>query len=88
METPSISGLYELAIGATAEDEAILVQYWQQFGFSVGQSGTLNATQANQLYGVNSSLRSLRLHNQVTDRSLLRLMIWEKPVNEGLELTP
>ena len=87
-EAPSISGLYELAIGATAEDEAALIQYWQQFGFSEGQSGTLSATQANQLYGVNSSLRSLRLHNQVTDRSLLRLMVWEQPVNEGLGLTP
>lgn len=88
METPSISGLYELVIGATAKNEAVLVQYWQQFGFSVGQSGTLNATPANQLYGVNSNLRSLRLHNQVKDRSLLRLMIWEEPVNKGLELTP
>ncbi len=87
-DAPSISGLYELAIGATAENEAALIEYWQQFGFSVGQSGTLSATQANQLYGVNSSLRSHRLHNQVTDRSLLRLMVWEKPVNEGLGLTP
>ncbi len=88
MEKPSISGLYELAIGATAEDEAYLIEYWQQFGFTVGQSGTLSATQANQLYGVDSSLRSLRLYNQVTDRSLLRLMVWEEPVNEGLGLTP
>ena len=88
METASISGLYELAIGATVEDEASLIQYWRQFGFSVGQSGTLSATQANELYGVNSNLRSLRLHNQVTDRSLLRLMVWEEAVNEGLGLTP
>ncbi|EGJ30297.1 MULTISPECIES: hypothetical protein [Moorena] len=87
-DAPSISGLYELAIGATAEDEAALIEYWQQFGFSVGQSGTLSATQANQLYGVNSSLRSHRLHNQLKDRGLLRLMVWEKPVNEGLGLTP
>ena len=89
METPSsISGLYELAIGATAEDEASLIEYWQQFGFTVGESGTISATQANRLYGVHSSLRSLRLYNQVTDRSLLRLMVWEEPVNEGLGLTP
>ncbi len=88
METPSISGLYEIVIGATAEDESFLIQYWQQFGFNIGQSGKLDATQANQLYGVNSSLRSHRLQNQVTDRSLLRFMVWEKPVNEGLGLTP
>jgi uncharacterized glyoxalase superfamily protein PhnB len=88
METPSISGLYEIVIGATAEDESFLIQYWQQFGFNVGQSGNLDASQAKQLYGVNSNLRSHRLHNQVTDRSLLRLMVWEKPVNEGLGMTP
>ncbi len=58
METPSISGLYELVIAATAEYESVLIQYWQQFGFTVGESGTLNAIQANQLYGINSSLRS------------------------------
>ncbi|MGB7444412.1 MAG: VOC family protein [Coleofasciculaceae cyanobacterium] len=88
METQPISGLYELVIGITAENEAVLIQYWQQFGFTVGESGNLNATQANKLYGVNSSLRSLRLYNQVTDRSLLRLMVWEEAVNEGLGLTP
>ena len=87
METP-ISGLYEFAIGATAKDESFLIRYWEQFGFNVEQSGELSANQANRLYGVNSSLRSLRLHNQVTDRSLLRLMVWDKPVNEGLGLTP
>lgn len=88
METPSISGLYELVIGTTAQDEADLIQYWQQFGFTVGQSGTLSAIKAHELYGVNSNLRSLRFHNQVTDRSLLRLMVWENPINEGLGLTP
>ena len=88
MDSSSISGLYELVIGATAENEAYLVQYWKQFGFSIQQSGNLSSTQANQLYGVNSTVRSLRLHNQVTDRGLLRLMVWEESVNEGLGLTP
>ena len=64
-----------------------LTRRFEKFDFTV-QSGTLNATQANQLYAVNSSLRSLRLHNQVTDRSLLRLMVWKQPVNKGLGLTP
>ncbi len=88
METPPISGLYEIVIGATAEDESNQIQYWEKFGFNIGQSGNLTASQANQLYGVNSGLQSHRLYNQVTDRSLLRLMVWEKPVNEGLGLTP
>ncbi len=87
-QTPSISGLYELVIGTTAQNEADLIQYWQQFGFNVEKSGTLDATQAHKLYGVNSNLRSLRLYNQTRDRSLLRLMVWENPVNEGLGLTP
>ena len=42
----------------------------------------------HDLIGVNSSLRSLRLYNQVTDRSLLRLMLWGEAVKEGLGLTP
>lgn len=83
---PAISGLYELAIGLTAEDETTILQYWEQFGFSVEKSGTLSAEAANKLYRVNSALRSIRLHNQVKDRSLLRLMVWEKTVNQGLGL--
>ncbi|MEM9927931.1 MAG: hypothetical protein AAF915_30145 [Cyanobacteria bacterium P01_D01_bin.50] len=38
METPAISGLYEIVIGATADDESNQIQYWQQFGFNIGQS--------------------------------------------------
>ena len=87
-DTPSISSLYELVIGTTTENESALIQYWEQFGFTLEESGNLNASQADQLYGVNSSLRSLRLHNKVTDRSLIRLMVWEEAVNEGLRLTP
>ena len=46
-----------------------LTREFEKFGFTVDKSGTLSATQANQLYGVNSSLRSLRLDNQVSDRT-------------------
>ncbi|MEM8779727.1 MAG: hypothetical protein AAGF26_12810 [Cyanobacteria bacterium P01_G01_bin.49] len=88
MTKPSISGLYEIAIGITAEQESHLLNYWQKFGFTVSLSGTLSAEKAQKLYGVESNLRSLRLHNQVKDRSLLRLMIWDNPINEGLQLTP
>ncbi|MGK7954577.1 MAG: hypothetical protein AB4063_04845 [Crocosphaera sp.] len=87
MTNPSISGLYEIAIGITAADENKLIDYWDKFGFRVNLSGNLDAEGAKKLYGVDSSLRSFRLQNQVTDRSLLRLMIWDKPVNEGLGLT-
>jgi hypothetical protein len=87
-EAPSISGAYELAIGLRASDEPALVQYWEQFGFSVEKSGTLSAGEASRLYGVNSGLRSIRLHNMVHDRGAIRLMVWDKPVNEGLGLSP
>jgi catechol 2,3-dioxygenase-like lactoylglutathione lyase family enzyme len=88
MTNPSISGLYEIAIGITAADESHVINYWDKFGFTVNLSGNLDAQAAKQLYGVDSNLRSLRLHNKVTDRSLLRLMIWDNPVNQGLELSP
>ncbi|MEB3180373.1 MAG: VOC family protein [Nostocaceae cyanobacterium] len=87
-ETHNSNGVYELVIGLTAEDEATLIQYWEQFGFTVGKSGSLNAKAASQLYGVNSNLRSLRLHNVIGDRSSVRLMVWDEPVNQGLGLTP
>ncbi|MDJ0842786.1 hypothetical protein [Crocosphaera sp.] len=88
MTSPSISGLYEIAIGITAADESKLIDYWDKFGFTVNLSGNLDAEVVKKLYGVDSHLRSFRLQNQVTDRSLLRLMVWDKPVNEGLGLTP
>ncbi|MGK7881592.1 MAG: hypothetical protein AB4060_16065 [Crocosphaera sp.] len=88
MTNPSISGLYEIAIGITAADESNLINYWDKFGFTVNLSGNLDREAAKKLYGVDSNVRSLRLQNKVTDRSLLRLMIWDNPVNEGLGLSP
>ena len=88
MINPSISGLYEIAIGITAADESNLIDYWDKFGFTVNLSGTLNAEVAKKLYRVDSNVHSLRLHNKVTNRSLLRLMIWDNPINEGLGLSP
>ena len=88
MTNSSISGLYEIAIGMTAADENTLIEYWDKFGFRVNLSGNLDTEAAKQLYGVDSNLRSFRLQNKVTDRSLLRLMIWDNPVNQGLGLSP
>lgn len=62
--------------------------YWQQFGYRLGAEGQLSATLAQALYGVNSSLRSLRLYHQTADHGLIRLMVWNTPVNQGLGLTP
>lgn len=77
-----IEGIYEVCIGIPEPISAI--QYWEQFGYRIGKVGELSADAAHQLYGVNSSLRSIRLYHQNADHGLIRLMVWEKPTNQGL----
>ncbi|MEH2252963.1 VOC family protein [Nostoc sp.] len=78
----AIEGIYEVCIGIPEPISAI--QYWEQFGYRIGQVGELTADVANQLYGVNSSLRSIRLYHQNSDHGLIRLMVWQNPTHEGL----
>lgn len=78
----TIAGIYEVCIGVPEPISAI--QYWEQFGYRIGQVGELSATLAHQLYGVNSSLSSIRLYHQDADHGLIRLMIWQNPTNQGL----
>ena len=78
----TIEGIYEVCIGILEPISAI--QYWEQFGYRVGQIGELPATAAKQLYGVDSSLRSIRLYHQNADHGLIRLMVWQNHTNEGL----
>jgi catechol 2,3-dioxygenase-like lactoylglutathione lyase family enzyme len=78
----TIEGIYEVCIGVVEPISAI--QYWEQFGYRIGQVGELSATAAQELYGVDSSLRSIRLHHQNADHGLIRLMVWQKHTNEGL----
>lgn len=80
----SIGGVYEVGIGV--RDPIPQIQYWEQFGYQIDQIGELPAKTAQQLYGVNSSLRSIRLKHQDSDHGFVRLMVWEKPTNEGLEM--
>jgi catechol 2,3-dioxygenase-like lactoylglutathione lyase family enzyme len=91
--TASIVGIYEVCIGVPNLDAAI--EYWEQFGYRVGQEGNLSATinaernsegTAQALYHVNSSLRSVRLQHQTADHGLIRLMQWDQPQNDGLGL--
>ncbi|MEM7594097.1 MAG: VOC family protein [Cyanobacteria bacterium P01_A01_bin.83] len=81
-----IEGIYEVCIGVS--DPNPMIQYWSQFGYRVGQSGELSASAAKNLYGVDSALQSVRLNHQNADHGLIRLMVWENPINEGLKLTP
>jgi catechol 2,3-dioxygenase-like lactoylglutathione lyase family enzyme len=80
----SISGIYEVCIGVSEPIAAI--QYWQQFGYRIDRIGELPAAAAQQLYGVNSDLRSIRLAHQHADCGLIRLMVWQHPTNDGLGL--
>lgn len=80
-----IQGIYEVCIGT--QDAIPLIQYWEQFGYRIGKLGELSAEAVNQLYGVNSSLRSIRLYHQDADCGLIRLMVWDNPINQGLEMS-
>lgn len=82
---PPISGLYEIGIGVT--DPLPQISFWEQLGYRIGQIGELSAADAKALYGVASKLRSIRLQQQDSDHGLIRLFVWEKPVNDGLGLT-
>ncbi|WP_026100480.1 VOC family protein [Fortiea contorta] len=81
-EQTTIAGIYEVCIGVPEPISAI--QYWEQFGYRIGQVGELSADVAHKLYKVNSSLRSIRLYHQNADHGLIRLMVWQNPTNEGL----
>ncbi len=83
-QEPAISGLYEVCIGAT--DPLPLIRYWETFGYRVGPIGELKAEEARALYGVDSKLRSIRLLHQDADHGLVRLLVWDKPANEGVGL--
>lgn len=83
---PTISGLYEVCIGVTESTLLEQIRYWELFGYRIGPVGGLDARDAEALYGVNSRLRSVRLLHQDADHGLVRLMSWDKPLNEGLGL--
>lgn len=80
----TIGGVYEVGIGAA--DEKPVIAYFERFGYRVGASGEISADEAKKLYGVNSKLKSVRLLHQDSDHGLIRIMIWEKPTNEGLNM--
>ena len=79
-----IGGLYEICVGVP--DLAESIAYYERFGCRAGRFGALDAAAARALYGVDSPLRSVRLYHQNADHGLVRLMQWERPVNDGLGL--
>ncbi|GEM_PF-260511 len=83
-DDPPIGGIFEICIGVT--DALPQIRYWESLGYRIGSIGDLTSEQAKALYGVDSKLRSVRLQHQDADHGLIRLLQWEKPVNEGLGL--
>ncbi len=81
-QSTSIEGIYEVCIGV--QEPIAAIQYWEQFGYRIDRVGELSSSAAKQLYGMNSSLRSIRLAHQHADHGLIRLMVWQNPTNEGL----
>ena len=81
----SIGGVYEVGIGAT--DEKPLIAYFERFGYRVGNIGELSKKEAEKLYGVKSKLKSIRLLHQDSDHGLIRILVWEKPTNNGLQMS-
>jgi catechol 2,3-dioxygenase-like lactoylglutathione lyase family enzyme len=81
-----IGGLYEACIGVP--DLAQATAFFESFGCRPGPVGELDAGAARSLYGVDSALRSVRLLHQQADHGLVRLMQWERPLNEGLGIAP
>jgi catechol 2,3-dioxygenase-like lactoylglutathione lyase family enzyme len=85
-EAGCVGGLYEVLVGVP--DLAAAIAYYERFGCRAGAFGELDAGQARALYGVDSAVRSVRLLHQSADHGLVRLMQWERPVNDGLGLAP
>ena len=79
-----VGGLHEICVGVPDIAEALA--YYERFGCRAGRFGALDTAAARRLYGVESPLRSLRLHHQDADHGLVRLMQWERPINAGLGL--
>lgn len=84
VQPTSIEGIYEVCIGI--RDPIPMIQYWEQFGYRIGQVGELPAAAVNKLYGVDSSLYSIRLYHLDADHGLIRLLVWENPTNDGLQM--
>lgn len=81
----SIGGVYEAGIGTKNPEP--LIKYFERFGYRVSETGEFSAEQTEKLYGVKSKLKSTRLLHQDADHGLIRIMVWEKPVNEGLQMS-
>lgn len=80
-----VGGLHEVCVGVP--DLHIAAADFAAYGCHPAESGALDAASARALYGVDSAVRSLRLSHQQSDHGLVRLMQWDRPINDGLGLS-
>lgn len=78
-------GLHEVCVGVP--DLHLAAADFTAYGCHPAESGVLDASSARALYGVDSAVRSLRLSHQQSDHGLVRLMQWDRPINDGLGLS-
>jgi len=82
-----VSGVYEVMVGT--DDADALVRYFSDFGFTALSEGSVTAEQAEQIYGVASALRSVRMINgDIDSHGLLRILEWESPLGPGVGYAP
>jgi uncharacterized glyoxalase superfamily protein PhnB len=82
-----ISGVYEVVVGT--RDAGKLVEYFAEFGFKEIEHASLSANLSKQLYGVDSTARSIRLQNGAIDsHGLMRIIEWERSLGPGVGLAP
>ena len=81
-----VGGIYEFSIGVNSFEEAI--PFWESCGYRVGPRGSLTSSKTKELYGLDSSLESIRMLHQNADSGLIRLMKWEKVIGPGLNMAP
>jgi hypothetical protein len=78
-----ISGVYEVMVGV--KNPQTMIKYFGEYGFTVKDSSQLSESQALEVYGVKSALKSYRLQNgDIDSHGLLRLLVWEKPLGDGV----
>ena len=82
-----ISGVYEVVTAVKDADYGI--RYFSDFGFSVISDVNISESKALELYGVKSSLRSIRMQNgDIDSHGLIRLLIWENALGPGIGYVP
>lgn len=85
-DTGLVGGIYDIGVGVTDMEAA--KTFWQSCGYHAGPDGTLNASDAKALYGVDSAVTCVRMLHQDATAGLIRLMKWDTPTGPGLQMAP